>query len=542
MGRLQYLERLALGRSAFQPLPANTATDRNDVDRQVSSEANIDTLTTSGTSQPYIQQYDAKGRPYNPQTEAQNAKLRHASNEVLALVGVVERKDSADAQMQLDVTLKRAMREHSLIKEDNRGTELRALADVVSWFVLWWPTVLTRRIQIGMYSPDAAFIDILQSEASVIFSDGWRGMLLGLLPGAGVAVLHKVLWQFLAIIAEESIGALQNKIVASKIRRRKAKRLIRSLTVFTDILLVGIDMLLLPLETYSIARQLDIAPPTPWRPLITTHLPFFTRAAYATMFSSPFSFLTTSAPYLIGYGFLTRDPSPEAPAFSDMTSYRLPPISEPISTSSIPPYSALLDPFGAVLYTTWKIRQKFLHFVGWNMYETQRPGSMHGWETDIHYESPDEFYDLGVVTHRSTALARLPATLLGMRIDMFLVKILLLPIEGLVMRKVASTYLSSGMPLTRAAVISNVGNVSRSPWGLLPATSGRASSSWGGYLSQLGLSMALNLGVEAACLACMYALVRKQGTSNYGWGGRSEKEEGSRDTLDRDDGPAEGYP
>lgn len=522
MGRLEYLERLALGRSAFQP-PTETGTDQNGTGSHGSSESQIDTTTTSGVSQPYVQQYDAKGRPVNPETEEQNAKLRHASNEVLALVGVVERKDSADARMQLDVTLKRAMREHSLISEDNRGTELRALADVVSWFVLWWPTVLARRIQVGLYSTDTTFLDIVHSEAGMIFNHGWRGAVQGLLPGAGVAILHKVLWQFLAIIAEESIGALQNKIVASKIRRRKAKRLIRSLTVFTDILLVGIDMLLLPLETYSIARQLNIAPPTPWRPLLTTHLPSYTRTAYATIFSSPFSFLKTSAPYLIGYGFLTRDPSPEAPAFNDVTSYRIPPISEPISTSPNLSSSTLSDPFGAILYSTWSIRQKFLHFVGWNMYETQRPGSMHGWETDIHYESPDEFYDLGVVTHRSTALARLPATLLGMRIDMLLVKILLLPIEGLVMRKVASNYISSGMPVTEAAMNSNAGSAALGTWCLLPAISGR--SGWVGHLSQLGLSMVVNMGVETVCFACMYGLVKKQGISSFGWRSRSDKGE-----------------
>ncbi|KAM0721689.1 hypothetical protein Q7P37_002614 [Cladosporium fusiforme] len=532
MGRTQNLERLALGRSAFQHPSANTATDENDVDTAGSQETNANTAAVPGASQPYVQQYDAKGRPFSPETEAQNAKLRHASNEVLALVGVVERKDSADARMQLDLTLKRAMREHSLISEDNRGTELRALADVVSWFVSWWPAVLTRRIQVGIYSKNTSFADILRSEANSILNNGWRRLLLGLLPGAGVAVLHKVLWQFLALIVEEGIGALQNKIVASKIRRRKAKRLIRSLTVFTDILLVAIDMLLLPLEIYSIARQLNIAPPTPWRPLLTTLLPSYTRAAYSTMFSSPASFLTTSAPYLIGYGFLTRDPSPEAPAFNDMTSYRLPSISEPISSSSVPPFSTLQDPFGAILYSTWSIRQKFLRFVGWDMYETQRPGSTHGWETDIHYESPDEFYDLGVVTHRSTALARLPATLLGMRIDMFLVKILLLPAEALVMRKVASAYFASGMPLTRASMEMNAGSPALGTWSLVSTTSGWPGLS--GYMSQLGLSMAVNLGVEMACLACMYALVRKQGTSGYGWGGRGHKEEASDDRSVQD--------
>jgi trimethylamine:corrinoid methyltransferase-like protein len=100
MGRQQYLERLALGRSPFQSGPATTNRGNTESQRQQSTETPNDT----GAS---LQQYDSKGRPTNPATEAQNAKLRHASNEVLALVGVVERKDSADAKMQLDTTLRR---------------------------------------------------------------------------------------------------------------------------------------------------------------------------------------------------------------------------------------------------------------------------------------------------------------------------------------------------------------------------------------------------------------------------------------------------
>ena len=113
MGRQQYLERLALGRSPFQSGPATTNHANTQSQRQPAEAVN-----STGAS---TQQYDSKGRPTNPATEAQNAKLRHASNEVLALVGVVERKDSADAQIQLDTTLRRAAREHLLILEDNRG-------------------------------------------------------------------------------------------------------------------------------------------------------------------------------------------------------------------------------------------------------------------------------------------------------------------------------------------------------------------------------------------------------------------------------------
>lgn len=183
MGREQYLERLALGRSPFQSGPA-TNQGATESQRPQPTE----TPNRTGVSQ---QQYDAKGRPINPTTEAQNAKIRHASNEVLALVGVVERKDSTDAQIQLDTTLRRAAREHLLILEDNRGNEWSAGLDVLSWFALWWPTALVRRIQIGIYSTDLSFTQIISLEAHTILGNGWRGVLLGLLPGTGISILQK---------------------------------------------------------------------------------------------------------------------------------------------------------------------------------------------------------------------------------------------------------------------------------------------------------------------------------------------------------------
>ena len=516
MGRAQYLERLALGRSAFQP-----GTEKNGAHPVESLSTSAGPPGTSESTRSYTQQYDNKGRPENLVADAQNARLRHASNEVLALVGVVERKDSADARMQEVTHLRRALREQSLIREDNRGNEWSAVVDVVSWFALWWPTALVRRMQIGLYSTSLPFMEILRCEASAMFGNGWRGLLLGLLPGTGIAIMHKVIWQVFALIAEESIGALQNQVVLSKMRRRKARIIIRSLAVFADICLIAIDLLLLPLETYALAQQLSIVPPTPWRPLLTTHLPYFFRAAYSTTFASPASFLTSAAPYLIGYSFLTRDPSPEAPAFNDLTSYRLPVVSERDyrRSYSYSPPSILSDPFAAVLHSTWTLRQRFMRFVGWNLYEKAPPGALHGWETDEHYLIPydsfDPKVDPKVVAHRSTALARLPATWLGMRVDMFIIRLLLLPVEGMVMRKVAQFYMSTGMQVTSGAA--SIGNLIPNMLGLITGKSG--AKEWDLVLnSQLGLSMALNLGVEAFFFGCVYALVRRQGISIFGWG------------------------
>jgi len=475
------------------------------------------------------QQYDYKGRPVNLETDAQNARLRHASNEVLALVGVVERKMHTDAKLLRAINIERNKRTRLHITEDDRGNECGTLVDVVSWFAMWWPTTLVRRIQLGLYSTDLPFTEILRCEAKVLFGNGWRGVLLGLLPGAGVAILNKIIWQVLALGVEEGVRAIQQRIIASDMRRRKARVLIRSLTLFVDITLVAIDMLLLPLETYALARQLNIAPPVPWRPLFTTHLPSIFRAAYTTAFSSPSSFLTSAAPFLMSYSLLTRDPNPEAPAFSDLTSHRLPSISEHPDTTLQTAPSVLRDPFGAIMHQTWVLRQHFLQLVGWNVHEENRPGAANGWETDVSYHrvsgTGDDFVQMKVLSHRSTALARLPATWLGLRVNMFLVRVMLLPLESMVIRKVLQFYLSSGMPVSTTALGVGVGDVMPGARAVLAGRAGERSwSAVAGRVSHLGLSMALNLGVEVVIFGAGYALIRRQGVGSFGWGQCSGKE------------------
>ncbi|KAK4945505.1 hypothetical protein LTR28_008019, partial [Elasticomyces elasticus] len=80
------------GRSPFEPLsPAQHA--------QFSAASTTDNPTTATTTSAepqtrrrYVQQYDASGAPMNPSSAARKQAMRRAQNEVLALVGVCERK------------------------------------------------------------------------------------------------------------------------------------------------------------------------------------------------------------------------------------------------------------------------------------------------------------------------------------------------------------------------------------------------------------------------------------------------------------------
>ena len=183
------------------------------------------------------------------------------------------------------------------------------------------------------------------------------------------------------------------------------------------------------------------------------------------------------------------------------------------------------------MHQTWVLRQRFLQLVGWHVHEENRPGSTNGWETDVSYQfsaKTDDFVQMKVLSHRSISLARLPATWLGLRIDMFAVRVMLLPLESMVMRKVLRFYQSSGMPVTATALCAGVGGVIPGAWAVLAGRAG--DHGWSavlGRISHIGLSMALNLGVEAVLFGAACALIKRQGIRSFGWGqcnGREQDE------------------
>jgi hypothetical protein len=181
------------------------------------------------------------------------------------------------------------------------------------------------------------------------------------------------------------------------------------------------------------------------------------------------------------------------------------------------------------------------------------PGATHGWETDAQILAPgsrladslddNDDEDVRLVTHRSTALARLPATWLGMRADMFLLRLLMLPVESAAMRKVAGFYISSGMPFARGVVGTTGINQMASTtipglWSLITGRAGREN--FGVVmrrLSQLGLSVALTVGVEVVLFGVVYALARRDGIAQFGW--KRLHREGTEGVVEEDIGDDE---
>ncbi|KAI4951466.1 hypothetical protein J4E91_004176 [Alternaria rosae] len=90
MGRQAYLDKMAFGRSAFEPTQA--ASQSAAYVQLESAQADVPPRYHEATANSYVQLYDERGNPINPRSHQYGKKLRGAQNDVLASVGVVERR------------------------------------------------------------------------------------------------------------------------------------------------------------------------------------------------------------------------------------------------------------------------------------------------------------------------------------------------------------------------------------------------------------------------------------------------------------------
>lgn len=531
MGRQQYLTRLALGRSAFQ----NPDTDEDaNSPASVSDEAAADFLrnlnndgSTDETDQGYVQQYDSKGRPVNPVTVSRNAEMRHAMNSVLALVGVVEAREGQDART---ATMYRVMKEcrHTLLEEEHeRGDDLKLVFTILAHWPVWAIECLLQRYQLGMHRPHRPFMDAVTSELRLLSGTGLGGATATFLPGAAAYIVHILLRSLLHSVTEAAIGRLQEAVGKLRLKKKTFQRLQKGLDAVLVALLLAVDWALLPLDFYSIAQQLGIAPAWPLFPPMRSMLPWHPTSVHhfdsAPLLALPsLRSLASPVSLLLVRGLMERDAGEEDPRFSDFTAFRYPPINGKVNTVNRP--TANTDPLGWLLYQGYRLRCSILHWSGWIV---RPPGSRAAMEGRYETKTVTGFSGTGGRTtvrgDRSTALAHLPAEFLAIRIDEIAQRVLMLPFQGLLSRVVASAYLQSSLPITPRGL--DLAHQFYAPFGSGPfaaiwSARGQASSfvGLGQYLSKLGLCFALQVSVEAAMFGAIYSVVRWQGVRFFDWG------------------------
>lgn len=517
MGRQQYLTRLALGRSAFESI--------DDEDDQPSKPHQPE----DGR---YIQQYNEKGWPSNPKIDSFNAEMRKAQNDVLALIGVVERRDKSHRLEQQENRWIRERRSRLLQFEHERGEIFDYIFYPVGFLSHLWTDAFIQRIQIGFYSADRSMLDILSAEWRTLFSGGFKNALATIFPGFGDAVLHTLIRLPLIVAVEQLTGRIQSYVQKRRFKRKTAKRLFLAVSVLFEVALLGIDVALLPMEFHARAQRLGLLPSSPllppWRSFLPWHWTSFHQFGWKSLFGVVVlkSMTSPAMLLLLEKVFHWDADESEIPICGLFTSYRYPAIDQDVTVQPKP----FEDPMGWILYRAWTTRVAIMRWCGWNMVQitprtTQEGGGFEN-NTRLSYEAYPDQPVATLPAHRSTALAHLPAQRLATTIDTFFSRLITLPFESLVLRSVAQAFLlRSTLPKTHAAIDALPRLYKPFTGGpltqLLKSPSSALSwSTMGTYVDRLGLALALNASIDTVFFFGIYSITRHSGRNVFEWGQR----------------------
>ncbi|KAK2753587.1 hypothetical protein FQN54_007364 [Arachnomyces sp. PD_36] len=149
MGRQAYMNRLALGRSPYEapePTPGG-------------SRAPTQGTRTSINADGYVQQYDARGHPINPDSRALARQLRRAKNDILSTMGiVVSGEDGSRGASKEKEKLK------LLVLENDYGLAMATLDQVSMFVASWWTRSLGNRIQTFKSYTNIPLMHIMREE------------------------------------------------------------------------------------------------------------------------------------------------------------------------------------------------------------------------------------------------------------------------------------------------------------------------------------------------------------------------------------------
>lgn len=110
----------------------------------------------------YIQLYDERGNPINPRSHAYGKRLRDAQNDVLASVGVVERRRPLSEGLSGSYE----ERLEELESEETAGNALALMSTVIENLCTWWIGTIRDRV-LTFRIPDAIpFIQLVAFERS----------------------------------------------------------------------------------------------------------------------------------------------------------------------------------------------------------------------------------------------------------------------------------------------------------------------------------------------------------------------------------------
>jgi hypothetical protein len=92
----------------------------------------------------YVQHYDERGHPVNPESKSFGKELRRAKNDILSTMGIVVSEDAnrgRNEQQKID----------AIVAENDYGLIMVTLDQISVFLGSWWTTSLTGRIQVSSF-------------------------------------------------------------------------------------------------------------------------------------------------------------------------------------------------------------------------------------------------------------------------------------------------------------------------------------------------------------------------------------------------------
>ena len=438
MGRRIHLERLVLGRSAFEELEA-----QDDEGPRLDGQEHAPPGTHQGGEHEseYVQQYDNKGRPTNPGTDKIKQQQRHAQNAILELVGVVERKERGASEMYRNIS---KAREQLLTRENERGEDLELAELTISSALTWFPQALMARIQAGIYSFFMPFTDVLLLELSRA-GGGWKMALATLLPGLVAVGVSGTAELMLYEGANYTISQIETLVMRRA--RREQLPLVESATkVAREVVFSTIDVLLLPLKYHGYAQMLGIAPfypllppawpvPMSWLTSSPTQTPSYHLFIWSPLLThGPLRYISSPAILMLGLSLITRRLDANSPIAAQFTTFKYPAVNAGARLGAKAHKHDFLRPFFLHAY---EARRTVMRWLGYPLQSGYHAKLADGRPNELHSNVILDATHSGTKTERyhlwrSTALALMPAQFLAGKIDGFFARVLTLGLESTV--------------------------------------------------------------------------------------------------------------
>ncbi|KAJ4380135.1 hypothetical protein N0V86_004444 [Didymella sp. IMI 355093] len=262
MGRQAYLAKIAFGRSAFEPTEEVIESDQYIQLAASQSDEPLPERYREAKANNYIQLYDERGNPINPRAHAYSKQLRDAQNDVLASVGVVERRRSPAERLPGSYE----ERLDELESEETVGNALALTSTVVENLCTWWIGTIRDRL-LTFRIPDAIpFLQVVASERAAsgnsIAYTGFTSRLVSTI-GIQACVYGAYVYQ--------PVDRLIQLTRASSRTRRFVRR---SRSVLTFGFRLGLEVLFYPLSYHANLQRLGLLPARPLLPFWKSFIPF----------------------------------------------------------------------------------------------------------------------------------------------------------------------------------------------------------------------------------------------------------------------------